>query len=261
MTASVQASFPVMGTVASICIAAADVDRCGRKDVEAAIADARVLLETLDQRFSHFRSDSDISRYALGQPVDDAALREIAYVLAECARLEAESGGVFTARRPVDGRLDTAGFVKGHAIQRAADLMVDRGIDHFIVGVGGDVQCRGRADIDRPWRVALQDPRRNAAVVALVDATDLAVATSGGSQRGAHVWSLRWQGECGDADAPVASFTVMGPLIEEADAFATIGFAMGDAGIAWVARHEGYRSVLVRGDGRMLSDAPLLSAA
>ena len=52
-----------------------------------------------------------------------------------------------------------------------------------------------------------------------------------------------------------------GPDIAEADAYATIGFAMGEDGIAWVARHDGYRSLAVRADGSVLSDAALVSVA
>jgi thiamine biosynthesis lipoprotein len=102
--------------------------------------------------------------------------------------------------------------------------------------------------------VAVQDPRRSHAVLALVDATDLAVATSGTAERGDHIWRL-------DAvSTGILSFTVVGPDIAEADAFATVGFAMGESGMAWVRRHEGYRSLVVRPDGSCVSDAALVSA-
>ncbi|CAB4983859.1 unannotated protein [freshwater metagenome] len=51
------------------------------------------------------------------------------------------------------------------------------------------------------------------------------------------------------------SFTVTGPEIATADAYATIGFAMGEQGIEWVAAHEGYSSLVIRADGRIISDA------
>jgi thiamine biosynthesis lipoprotein ApbE len=54
---------------------------------------------------------------------------------------------------------------------------------------------------------------------------------------------------------------VIGPSIAQADAFATAAFAMGEDGMAWVGRHEGYRSVVVRADRSVQSDAALVSAA
>lgn len=247
-----------MGTVASLAVAATDVERLGGPIVAGALADAEALLHELDERFSHYRDDSAISRWDRGEPVDDLSRREIEVVFAECDALTRDSGGVFTIRDPRTGRLDTAGFVKGHAIARAAALLRGRGVVNALVGVGGDVQGMGRAETHRPWRVAIQDPRSTHGVLALVDATDMAVATSGRAQRGDHIWSLRWDGSALGEAQVVGSFTVIGPDIERADSYATVGYAMGDDGPSWVARHEGYRSVLVRGDGRILSDARLV---
>ena len=58
-----------------------------------------------------------------------------------------------------------------------------------------------------------------------------------------------------------ASFTVVSPDIAEADAYATIGFALGEAGIDWVANREGYRSLAIRPDGTLVGDAALVSVA
>lgn len=248
-----------MGTVASLAVAAADVARLGEATVVTALAEAERLLLSLDERFSHYREDSAIMRWERGEPIDSTARREIEHVLAECDALSRDSGGIFSARHPRTGELDTAGFVKGHAIGRAAALLRDRGIGNALVGVGGDVQGIGMAEAGRPWRVAIQDPRTTHGVLALVEATDQAVATSGRAQRGDHVWSLTWDGSSLDASQTVASFTVIGPDIERADAYATVGYAMGDDGPAWVAGHDGYRSVLVRGNGRILSDARLVT--
>ena len=180
--------FPVMGTVASLLIADQDVDRLGSRAADDALRSTRSLLEAMDHRFSHYRRDSDISRWVAGEDVAADAAEEIAHVLRECGRLHADSDGVFRARNPRTGALDTAGFVKGYAIGRAAAHLRDRGASHFVVGVGGDVHCGGRASDGRPWRVAIQDPRASHGVLALVDAADSAVATSGTAERGEHIW-------------------------------------------------------------------------
>jgi thiamine biosynthesis lipoprotein len=251
-----------MGTVASVVVGVRDVERRGVASVDQAIAAARDLLQLLDRRFSHYRTDSEISRWGRGEHVGRAAAADIEHVLRECALLYGDSDGVFDARDPRTGELDTAGYVKGYAIRRAAETLLDAGMADFVVGVGGDVHASGRAEADRPWRVAVQDPVHSHAVLALVEVADGAVATSGTAQRGEHIWNGAQIGDPGSGRRDrVLSFTVVGPDIALADAYATIGFALGDSGPAWVRRHEGYRSLVVRADGSRFSDAALVSSA
>lgn len=259
-----RAAFEVMGTVASVVVGARDVERRGVASVDQAIAAAREVLQLLDRRFSHYRTDSEISRWVRGEHVGRAAAADIEHVLRECALLYGDSDGVFDARDPRTGELDTAGYVKGYAIRRAAETLLDAGMADFVVGVGGDVHASGRAEDDRPWRVAVQDPVHSHAVLALVEVADGAVATSGTEQRGEHIWNgvqIGGPGAAGRDGDRVLSFTVVGPDIALADAYATIGFALGEAGPAWVRRHEGYRSLVVRADGSRFSDAALVSSA
>jgi FAD:protein FMN transferase len=248
--------FPVMGTMCSIVVAEDQAARLGADGVVEALHAARLVLEAMDGRFSHYRGDSDITRWVAGDEVSDRAAADIEHVLRECGRLHRDSDGVFRARNPRTQSLDTAGYVKGYAIGRAVDELRRHGLANFVIGVGGDAYCAGRPEADRPWQVAVQDPGRSHAVAAIVPASDLAVATSGTSERGDHIWR---------AAAPVTSsllsFTVVGPEIAEADAYATIGFAMGEDGVAWVRRHEGYRSIVIRADGTVVTDAALISAA
>lgn len=248
--------FPVMGTMCSIAVAASDAARLGGTATAAALAGVRTYLEAMDHRFSHYTRTSEISRWMAGEAVSPDAIADIDHVLRQCLRLREESDGVFSINNPISGAVDTAGYVKGYAIGRAAQRLRDAGLRNFIVGVGGDTFCSGRAAAERPWRLAVADPRRSHGVLALIESTDLAVATSGRSERGDHIWN-------GDrrATTHLMSFTVTGPDIAEADAYATIGFAMGEAGIAWVASRDGYRSLAVRPDGSVVGDAALVSAA
>lgn len=248
--------FPVMGTMGSITVSRADQARLGEDAVVFASAAAKAELDLMEQRFSHYRADSDISRWVRGDDLPADTVADIEHVLRACGRLEAESAGAFRIRNPRTDSIDTAGYVKGYAIGRAVDVLRRLDVCNAVVGVGGDAMCIGRADDDRPWRIAVQDPRRSHAIVAMVEASDRAVATSGVAERGDHIWTA----DTGH-DSGLLSFTVIGPDIAAADAYATVGFAMGEAGMAWVREREGYRSLLVRTDGSMLSDAALVSAA
>ena len=91
------------------------------------------------------------------------------------------------------------------------------------------------------------DPER---VVCTLDLTDLAIATSGTSARGMHIWN-----GAGDYVNPLASMSVIGPELKWADAFATTAFVMGIDGVKWVERFEGYHAIAVTHAGEVLAPA------
>jgi thiamine biosynthesis lipoprotein len=188
--------------------------------------------------------------------VSPDALADFDHVLRVCDRLHDESAGSFTIHSPITGGVDTAGYVKGFAMRRAVRSLRQHGVANFVMCVGGDTYCGGQPDALRPWRIAIADPFRDRSVAAVVEASNLAVATSGTAERGEHIWN-----GSGPARPGFVSFTVLGPDIAEADAYATIGFAMGEAGVAWVASQRGYRSLAIRSDGSTAGDAALVSAA
>jgi thiamine biosynthesis lipoprotein len=233
-----------MGTVASIRVhddIASDV--VGRH-VDAALVE----LHRLERVFSTFLSNSEISRINRGEIDVLDARREVLEVLDSCTWLEHASGGVFDAHRPDDPtQLDPAGFVKGWAAERAADRLRAGGLQHWWFGVGGDVIVHGHPTEHRMWQVAIADPLHPGEIIGVVDAADGAVATSGTTERGTHVWDGRTRTR---ADALV-SFTVTGPSLTWADAFATTGLAMGPTGVDWVGRFDGYHALALSPDGTL----------
>jgi thiamine biosynthesis lipoprotein len=245
-------AFPVMGTFASISIAVS-VDR---QRARVAIQRCRDSLEADERRFSHFDSGSEISRSLRREVIAAEAQQEIDEVMRACRSLEEESGGVFRATDPRTGRIDTAGYVKGYAIRKAAEAIRNEGVHDFLLSVGGDTTCSGAPNQRRPWRVAVADPLRPRAIAALLEVHDGAVATAGVTQRGEHIWR---SGDHGSSDQ--LSWTVTGPDIALADAFSTIGFAMGPKGISWVNGHQGYASLVVMRDGSLTGDSMLLRAS
>jgi thiamine biosynthesis lipoprotein len=96
------------------------------------------------------------------------------------------------------------------------------------------------------------------AVAAVVNASDLAVATSGAYARGAHVVDPH----TGKAPAGILSVTITGPDLGTADAYATAAFAMGRDALHWVARlPRGYEGMLIFADRRVLSTPAFPSAS
>ncbi len=244
---------PAMGTVFSVHVhdvAAAGTDTdTGTVAATAAVDGLFAELERLEAMFSTFRPSSEISRINRGERAVAECSREVCEVLDACAWLDHASDGAFRAFDPDDpGRLDPSGFVKGWAAERAARVLTDAGFTNWCVNAGGDVVASGRpSGGDRAWRVGIADPRHEHVVRATVELRDGAVATSGTAARGWHIWDGRSRRRV----RPFASFTVIGPSLTWADAFATAGFAMGDRGLEWVSGFAGYEALAIRDDGTL----------
>ena len=207
-------------------------------------------LRDVDAVFSTYRDDSEISRLGRGELVLEDANPDVRWVLARCEELRDETGGYFDAR--AGGSLDPSGLVKGWAVERAASLLEEAGVRNVAVSAGGDMCLRGRALPEPGWRVGIQHPIERDRVAAVIEANDLAVATSGAYTRGDHVLDPH----SGRPPAGVLSVTVTGPDLAVADAYATAAFAMGEAGPAWTARlPRGYGAMTALADGRLLSTA------
>ena len=231
----------IMGTAISIDLRDPDVDG----EVVAAAFD---WFRAVDARFSPFQPQSEISRLGRGELTLEECAVEVGEVLSLCEDLRRETGGVFNAWRwRPDGRLDPSGLVKGWSVELAAELLARAGARNFCINAGGDIVVRGEPEPGRSWRIGIRHPRRATALAAVLNATDLAVATSGNYERGDHIAD----GRTGIPNRELLSMTVVGPSLTLADAYATVGFAMGSAGVAWVAGRPGYSPYAITREGRV----------
>jgi thiamine biosynthesis lipoprotein len=230
----------VMGTVASL-------DLRGPGDHAAAVAAAVAWLEHVDAVFSTYRPDSEVSRFARGELTEAHLSADGRHVLEVCRAVREQSGGAFDAE--ARGGYDPSAYVKGWSGQRAAALLDGFGLTDFFLSVGGDVVVRGGAEPGGFWRVGVQHPAERTAVAAVLGARDLAVATSGCYERGAHITDAR----TGLAPSGITSVTVCGPDLGLADAYSTAAFALGEAGPRWLATVPGYESFTITADGRTLA--------
>jgi thiamine biosynthesis lipoprotein len=237
-----------MGTVFSI-----DIRDAG--NWSEAVADVVGWLHHVDAVFSTYRPDSVISRLGRGElPLTDAGC-EVREVLDACEQLAGATGGAFTATP--HGRLDPSGYVKGWAIDRAARLLVDAGVQHGAINGGGDMQLLGGAAPDRPWRIGIADPSDPQQLLVVVEGRDLAVATSGTAERGPHITDP----STGGAASALRSATVTGPRLAEVDAYATAAFVLGGRALEWVGTLDGYEAMTVAADGTIARTTGFPTAA
>ncbi|MDX6350954.1 MAG: FAD:protein transferase [Streptomyces sp.] len=225
-----------MGTVFSF-----DVRGAGAARARAALDAAVCWLHRVDEEFSTFLPDSQISRLARGELALSRCDPDVWEVMRLCEDAERRTDGWFSAR--YDGEFDPTGLVKGWAVERAARMLVSAGAEAVCINGGGDIQLHGG-----PWRIGISDPHSPGGLVAVVAADgELAVATSGPAERGCHILDPR-TGEPPVTD--LASVTVVCPGLTDADAWATAAYAMGgDRARGWLEELPDAEGFAVTTDG------------
>jgi thiamine biosynthesis lipoprotein len=218
----------------------------------------------VDATFSTYKLESEVSRLNRNELALVEAQPEVRAVLERCERLRFETNGYFDIREAffhggaserIDARssvpFDPSGYVKGWAVDRAACILETAGARNYAINAGGDIRLHGAALPDPSWRVGIQHPLIRDKVAAVVETTDLAIATSGTYARGEHIVDPH----TGQTPAGVLSVTIVGPDLGTADAYATAAFAMGEAGPEWTAGlvGSGYEAMTILADERVLS--------
>lgn len=241
-----------MGTTISIELI--DVDHLlGRSLVEQVAA----WFHHVDAEFSPYKETSTITGIGRGElELDDPRVDDdVRAVLQRCGELTIETDGVFdvwSLPSPNGTRFDPCGYVKGWSVQRAADHLRSAGVEHFCINAGGDIAVAGRDAEGGTWRIGVRHPDDASAIALVVELpadTPYAIATSGSYERGAHIVDPR----DGLATTELASVTVIGPDLAEADAYATTIYVMGVDGLAWLAGRSGYSGCIITRDQQLLS--------
>jgi thiamine biosynthesis lipoprotein len=231
-------SVQVTGTVFSFCLAAPP--RMSRRAIGEALAAAVAELRAVDAAFSPFRQRSLVSAVRRGELSAEACPPPLADIVTRCAAMRAATDGWFDAWA-VPGGFDPSGLVKGWAIDRAAVLLRAAGIDDYAITAGGDWLVRGTGPRGGAWRVGVADPDHPLRILATIELTDGAVATSG-------YGSLIIDPHTGESVSPRGPATVTGPTLCTADAYATALYAAGEAGLRWFPTPDGYRAVVLAGE-------------
>lgn len=231
-----------MGTVVSVDVRAPFVP-------DAALDEAIAWFHDVDARFSPYKPDSEVTRVGDGTlPLEDASA-DVRAMFTLADELRERTGGWFDPRGfREDRRPDPTGVVKGWSVDEAVSRLRGAGARNVQVVAGGDLVALGEAEPGRAWRIGIRHPDDEGAVAAVLRVRDLAVATSGLYERGAHIRDPH----TGAVPMALRSMTVVGPTLALADAYATAAFAMGEPGIAWVGRQPGFGALAITAADRVV---------
>jgi thiamine biosynthesis lipoprotein len=154
-------------------------------------------------------------------------------------------------------RVHLGGIGKGYAVDRAAEILRAHGLRDFMIQSGGDLFVSGRRG-NRPWRVAIRDPRGPAdRTIAALDLTDGTFSTSGDYERFFLKDGQRYHHildpDTGEPARGCQSVTIVAESASIADGLSTGVFILGPAaGMALIERLPHVEGVIVTDHGEML---------
>lgn len=240
-----RAQWPVMGTVAGLVFRGG-----GAATHEKARTTVQRTWETLNQRLSAWRTDSELCRLAPRLATDGAAaLPDVPADVRPCYTLafdlQRQSGGAFN---PVIGEalqrigfsrqtpVDLGAVAKGFAVDVAYEAL--DGACDMLLDLGGNLRARAGT-----WHTGVRDPFHADAYLAAFDLKPgEAVATSGNYERFierdgkriSHILDAR----TGQPMTGIAGVTVLAGTAMLADGLSTTLFVLGpEAGTAFLKRH------------------------
>lgn len=155
-----------------------------------------------------------------------------------------------------DATVNLSAIAKGYGVDRIADVLRRRGVENFLVEIGGDLICRGKNPSGEDWRIGIEKPDAKTRTIQLVvPVSGLGMATSGDyrnfvekdGRRYSHIIDPR-------TGRPVthdlASVTVLADTAMRADGLATAFLVLGAEKGLEIADKTGIAAYfIVREDG------------
>ena len=200
-------------------------------------------LVSVDKRFSTYKKDSEITLFNEKKIAEKDLSPEMMEIFQLSEKTKKETNGYFDISH--NGKIDPSGIVKGWAIHNASVMLQKKGIKNFFVEIAGDIEVGGVNSKGEKWAIGIRNPFNVNENVKVVYLSNKGIATSGNYERGAHIYIPSQNKEADD----IASLTIIGPDIFEADRFATAAFAMGRDGINFIETLLGFEGYMIDNNG------------
>ena len=220
--ARVRAEIETWGTIIYIDASSSSVNEV---QIQASIDKVREFLYLVDEIFSTYKDQSEVSRLRRGEIAITDCCADLQEVWALSLRAKELTDGSFDPWC-VEGGFDPSGYVKGWASDRAIAMMKADDLEHIQINSAGDLSLAGGVEPGKPWSIGIRHPEEAHTIVKVFDITDGAIATSGTYERGAHIKDPH----TGLIAIGARSATVYGPDGGVADALATALIVAGKDG-------------------------------
>lgn len=123
-------------------------------------------------------------------------------------------------------RIDFNAIAQGYSVDVVADFLGQKGIQNYVVEIGGEMRWAGQKDAGHFWKLGIENPTIPGQLCAMVEMKDMAMATSGNYRNQYVQDGIRYSHiinpKTGIAEASsVLNATVFAADAMTADAFAT----------------------------------------
>lgn len=167
----------------------------------------------------------------------DSLLQLIGYQKVQLTEVTGEKGQRTVTKQDPRIMLDCSAIAKGYGVDVVAQLLREKGIDNYLVEIGGEVSTRGINSKRVPWKIGVTKPTENSSdmggeLQTILNVTNKCMATSGnyrnfyykGGRRYAHTIDPKTGFP---VQHNILSATVLADKCALADAYATAFMVMG----------------------------------
>lgn len=163
-----------------------------------------------------------------------------------------ESNSVIKKKRI---RFNFGAIAKGYAVDKAALVLINLGINDFLINAGGEIKTSGKN-----WKVGIQHPRRQTELIKSLLIEDYSVATSGDYEQYFELNGKRYHHilnpKTGYPAMDIQSVTIVAKDNFVADAYATGVFVLGkDKGLALIESIESIEGMIITESGEILTSS------
>lgn len=134
--------------------------------------------------------------------------------------------------------IDFGGIVKEYAVDRAAALCLEAGVQHGIINLGGDIKVIGPRADGSPWRIGIRHPRQPEQLLQSLSLREGALASSGDYERCIVLNGVRYghilSPKTGWPVRHLAAVSVVGDFCLVAGSASTIAMLKEQDGVAWL---------------------------
>jgi len=155
-------------------------------------------------------------------------------------------------------KITLGGIAKGYAIDRAILILEKHDIKNALVNAGGDLKAIGTKQHEKPWTIALQNPRDSTDFITIISIHNKAIATSGDYERyfvenksAHHIMDPR----TGKSATELISVTIIAKNAIDADALATSVFVLGaDRGLDLIRKEKAEGLIITKDKEIFMTD-------
>lgn len=241
--------FDTMGTTVSIRIDDAHHDAVLGRTIEA-LNGVEKVFDLYDRNYSLYRADSPLSMLARGKTTLAKLSDDIRDTYARALDWRQHTHGAFTPHRP-DGVIDLSGIVKADALAAARSVLRAHGFDTFSINAGGDMTVSGALET---WvtGIAQPDSSGHPAAVLRLGGDWSAIATSGTSERGEHIW------RAADTTGTIIQASVVATDIVRSDVWATAIISGGPDTLELATRSDNLAVLVFLASGEVRANPAML---